>query len=84
MLDEKRAHVVHVGHLQAGAAEQALQGQLDTLLRPPHRQVPDAVALIALGLGEDQTRLTEMTARDLLARHSSMISPGWNSRFKTQ
>jgi hypothetical protein len=33
---------------------------------------------------EDETRLPEVTARDLAARHSSMLSPGWKSRFKIQ
>ena len=84
MLDEEGTHVVHVRHLQAGSTEEALEGQLHALLRSPHGEMPDAIALVALRLGEDETRLPEVAAGDLAACHSSMFSPGWKSRFKIQ
>ena len=84
VLDEEGADVAHVRDFQAGSAEEALQGQLHALLRSPHGEMPDAVAVVALRLRKDETRLPEVTARDLAARHSSMLSPGWKSRFKIQ
>jgi hypothetical protein len=84
MVQEDCADVVHVRHLEAGGAQEGLERELDRFLSAPDREVPDGVIPIPPGLGEDQARLSQVTAGDLGAGQMAMTSPGRKSRFRIQ
>jgi hypothetical protein len=84
MLEQDGAHVVDVGHLEAGRSQERLEGELDGFLGAPDREVPDAVVPVPTGLAEDQPRLSQVAPGDLGAGQMTMTSPGRKSRLRIQ